>query len=131
MKFDAKRGLVERTTNKLYDGREPYIVLSLDGKARPEWEGFSPTAASATLLGKFLDVKDGAETVLDSFVDAMKLFNDSKYRALADQARSKLAQITDANAPEAQELKSRYQALIANILTDTMKPPPLTDRASR
>src|SRR5262249_19215208 len=47
--FIPKRGLVDKNNN-VYDGPEPYIVISLDGKKRDEWATFSSTMASAAIM---------------------------------------------------------------------------------
>jgi hypothetical protein len=120
-RFEPKQGLLDRATGAPYRGDEPYIVLSLDGKQRDQFAGFAPTAASATILEKFFNVKDGTEAVLDTLLESMKLLSDSKFRSQADAVKRKL----DASPPgsdEAKALKDRYDALLANILTDTMKP---------
>jgi len=96
-------------------------VLSLDGKPREEFAAFSPTAASAVLLEKFFNVKDGSEAALDTLVESMKLLSDSKYRFQADGVKRKL-DAAPAGSDEAKALKERYDALLANILNDTMKP---------
>jgi len=121
LKFEPKKGLVDKSTGAPYKGDEPYIVLSLDGKQREEFAAFAPTAASAVLLEKFFNVKDGSEAALDTLVESMKLLSDSKYRFQADSVKRKLDAAT-AGSDEAKALKERYDALLANILNDTMKP---------
>ena len=41
---------------------------------------FSPTAASAAVLSRFFGIKDGQQLPLDTVIDAIKLFNDLKFR---------------------------------------------------
>lgn len=120
-KFDPKRGLVDRQTNVPYRGDEPYVVLSLDGKKRDELAAFAPTAASAMLLQRFLDVQDGGEAVLDALTDAMKLYSDSRYRMQADTVAKRLEK-AEKNSLEFADLNAKYHALIANIQTESMKP---------
>ena len=52
--FELGTGLV--SNGKPYDGDGPYIVLLLDGKKR-KFKDFTPTAATAALLEKFLNQK--------------------------------------------------------------------------
>ena len=119
-RFIPRRGLVANET--VYDGPEPYIVISLDGKKRPELESFTATAASAAVMQKFFNLKDGAEAAIDALVEGMKLFNDSRFRAQVDAIDKKLAGGIDPNSAEGKELAERRQALAANILNDLMKP---------
>ncbi len=119
-KFIPKRGLVD-PKDREYDGPEPYIVISLDGKKRDEWTTFSATVASAAVMQKFFNVKESGEATLDTVVEAMKLFNDSKFRAQVDAVDRKLSAIDPASS-EFQELTERRKALAANILTDVLRP---------
>jgi hypothetical protein len=47
--------------------------------------------ASAAIMQKFFNVKDGTEAVIDTVVDAMKLYNNSRFRAQVDAIDKKLA----------------------------------------
>jgi hypothetical protein len=120
-RFQPNRGLIDRTSKKVYDGDEPYIVLSLDGRQREEFAGFAPTALTATLLEKFYTIKDGAEAAVETLVDAMTLYSDSRFRLQADSVKRKL-DAAPKNSAEAEALKARYDALLANILNEAMKP---------
>jgi hypothetical protein len=119
-RFIPKRGLVD-SNGKVYDGAEPYVVISLDGKKRDEFASFGATMASSALMQKFYNIKDGTEAALDTVVEAMKLFNDSKFRAKVDAIDKKLAGI-DLNSPEGKDLGEKRNAFAANILNDVMKP---------
>lgn len=121
-KFDTKKGLVDRSSNDPYDGNEPYVVISLDGKKHDDFAQFTPTAASATLLEKFLNVQDGTEATIDAFVQGIKLFSDSKFRAQADAMQKKMDQIQDHDSDQYKELEKRRNAFVENILDDVMKP---------
>ena len=87
---------------------------------------FTPSVASAALLKQFFDIQDGSSAVLDTFVDAMKLFNDSKFRAEADKAQAQIDKLiaggTDPNSDEVKNLQARKKALATNILQDVLKP---------
>ena len=119
-KFVPKRGLVD-ANDKVYDGPEAYIVISLDGKKRDELNDFAATMASSALLQKFYNVKDGTETAIDTAVEAMKLFNDSKFRAQVDAMDRKLVGV-DPASEQGKELVEKRNALAANILSDVLKP---------
>jgi hypothetical protein len=117
--FEVGKGLV--TNGKPYDGDEPYVVLLLDGKKQDAFKDFTPTAATAALLGKFLNQKEGSEIVLGSIIDAIKVFNDVRFRREADRLSSDLDNL-DPNSDEAKALKKKIDALVANISDQLLKP---------
>ena len=119
-KFVPKLGLVG-LGDKVYDGPQPYIVISLDGRKREDLSTFTATMASSALLEKFYNVKDGSEVAIDTVVEAMKLLNDSKFRSQVDAVDRKLAGI-DIDSEEGKALKEKRAALAANILNDVLKP---------
>ena len=119
-RFIPKRGLVGQG-DKVYDGPEPYVVISLDGKKREEWASFSATMASAAVMQKFYNVKDDTETAIDTVVEAMKLFNDFKFRSQVDALDKRIATVA-AGSAELKELTQKRNALAANILTDVLQP---------
>src|SRR5262249_33642301 len=94
-KIDPKRGLVDPQSQKAYSGDEPYILLSLDGAKQDAFSSFAPTAASATVMQKFFNVKDGGQVAMDTLVDALKLYNDSKFRSRADEVKKSLDGVAD------------------------------------
>jgi hypothetical protein len=53
------------------------------------------------------NIKEGSEAVLGAFLDAVKLFNDSKYRSQADAVQKKMDAITDRESAEFKELEKR------------------------
>jgi hypothetical protein len=79
-RFEPNRGLVSHESGKPYQGDEPYLVLSLDGAKREEYEAFTPTMAGAAVLERFFNLREGAEAGLEAFGDAMKLYNDWQFR---------------------------------------------------
>ncbi len=123
--FVPGKGLVDQA-GKTYSGIAPYIVLSLDGKEQPHFANFTQTVASASLLKQFFDVQDGSSAVLDTFVDAMRLLNDSKLRTEADKVQAQIDTLitggADANSDDVKSLKERKKALAANILAEVLKP---------
>lgn len=118
---NPKLGLIDPRTQKVYDGDEPYIVLSLDGRKQDLFATFTPTAASAAIMQRFFNVKEGSEVLMDTLVDALKLYSDSKFRAQADAVKTSINELP-ANSDARKALQDRYDALIANILTDALKP---------
>jgi hypothetical protein len=117
--YVAGRGLVDKA-GKVYDGDEPYVVISLDGAAKPELEKFSPTVASAAVLQRFFQLKDGAEASIDTVVQGIQLVSDVSYR---DKALAKKAQIGAAAAgTDTTALKADYDALVKNISNPALRP---------
>ena len=117
--FELGTGLV--SNGKPYDGDEPYIVLLLDGKKQDAFKDFTPTAATAALLEKFLNQKEGSEIVIGSIIDAIKVFNDVRFRREADRLSTELKNL-DPNGAEGKALKKKIDALIANIGDQLLKP---------
>ncbi|MBX3024669.1 hypothetical protein KF840_07150 [bacterium] len=120
--FELGKGLIHKDTHSVYEGDEPYIVFLLDGTKNDAFEKFTPTAASAALLSRFLTQKEGSELLLNTIVDATKLYNDFKFRSEADRLEEKIKQTPE--GPELEELKKKRKAMIDNILTDLLKPRP-------
>jgi hypothetical protein len=103
-----------------YNGDVPYVVISLDGQQRREYEGFQPTAASAALLDQFFTIKDGTEHTTQTLLDAMRIYNDWKYRKEADGLKEDLAKAT-AGTPEYGRLAQKLKASQANILNKELQ----------
>jgi hypothetical protein len=110
-----ERGQVVDTAEGLYDGDIPYIVISLDGSLQEGLLDFTPTAASAAILSKFLGMKDGQQQLSSSLMDALKLYNDFKFRQEVD----KIDALPE--GAEKKNLKDKRDALSKNILTDLLK----------
>jgi hypothetical protein len=118
--FKLGTGLIDGN-GQPYAGDEPYIVLLLDGKKRDAFKDFTPTAASAALLERFLQQKDGSELVIQSIVDAVKLYSDMRFRKEADKLSERL-QGLDSASEEFAATKKKMDALIANIGEQLLKP---------
>ena len=92
--------------------------------SRPEpykdLEGFTPHAATAGVLQKFFGMKDGAQTVADTLVQAMTLYSDLQYRQKADRLKGELNATSD--GPAKAELQKLYDATVKNIQQDVLKP---------
>jgi hypothetical protein len=118
--FKLGTGLVDKN-GAAYQGDEPYVVLLLDGKKRDAFKDFTPTAATAALLERFLQQKDGSELVISSIVDAVKLYSDFRFRKEADRLASELEGM-DPNSDQAVALKTKIDALLANVGEQLLKP---------
>jgi hypothetical protein len=85
--------------------------------------GRSPTcpAASAALLERFHHIGEGQEQPPDILMDAVGLYNDWQFKEKAEALKAKL----DAAEPDSEEynkLKDQYDAYVANIQTEDLKP---------
>lgn len=103
-----------------YRGDLPYFVVLVDGTKLDELQNFSPTAASAALLDRFFGAKSGQEVLADSLIDALRLYNDVKYRRQVESIDEKLKNMKE--GPDKEALKKTREALLANILQDFLKP---------
>ncbi|MGB9176528.1 MAG: hypothetical protein WCB46_07320, partial [Methanoregula sp.] len=115
---DPKGQVVDKSGNS-YRGEIPFIVISLDGSENKNLESFTPTAATAAVLSRFYGMKDGQQQSLDTLVDAIKLYNDLKYRTEVDKLDKEIGACTDPKKKE--ELTEKRGALAKNILTDLLK----------
>lgn len=113
-------GLVDRQGNA-YGGEEPYVVVSLDGRKNAKLENFAPTVASAAVLSRFFQIKDGQQAAIDTFVEGMRLASDFKYRQRAQGLQAEIAAATGES--EKQTLQDEFAAVIKNISTEALRLP--------
>lgn len=112
-------GLVHKTSNKLYDGKEPYMIINVDGRNRSDIKNFTPKLASASLIEKFYgDNKSGQVT--NSLEDAMSLFNDMKYRTKVERLQNSLKS-EDPSSEQYKKIQKLIEACKKNIENDLMK----------
>jgi hypothetical protein len=119
--FDLDRGLLHKDTGKPYDGDEPYIAFLLDGTQNDSFKNFTPTAASAAILSRFLSQKEGSQVAIETITESFKLYSDLRYRKEADRLQEEIAKLP-AGSEERQKLEQRRDAAIANILEKLLKP---------
>jgi hypothetical protein len=112
-------GLVDANGNK-YEGDEPYIVLSLDGKQRDNLKTYMPTVATAAVLQRFFQIGEGGQVAIDTVAHAIQLASDFKYREQAITLKAKVAAETDAT--EKSKLQAQLDAALKNISNDGLKP---------
>lgn len=103
-----------------YGGDMPYVILAVDGTNREDLASFAPTASSAAVLSKFYGLNDGNRLSLDPLLDALKLYNDFRYRTELDKLDAQIGREKDSAAKE--QLAEKRAALLKNIVTDVMKP---------
>lgn len=111
--------------NKLYDGEYPYVIICLDGREVDEYKMFSPTAATAAQLDKFYNINDGSSQPLGTIIDALKLYNDMKFREKASNVAEKLKGMVK-GSDEYNNMLVQFQAYVSNIGTKELKPSELT-----
>lgn len=119
-RFVRGKGLLD-SNNQPYAKDEPYVVISLDGAERPKLANFAPTVASASVLKKFFNMRDGTSASVDAITEGLKLLSDSKYRIEADTVMKRINALP-ADDPALADLKARHAALVKNITDDRMKP---------
>ena len=112
--------LVDQTSGAPYHGDIPYVVVSLDGTEDKKLEEFSATAASAGLMKQFYNVREGSSTSSEILVDALKYYNDFRYRKEAQELQERLAEATEEN--EKKEIQAQLDAVLKNIQTPWFKP---------
>ncbi|UCH97193.1 MAG: hypothetical protein JSV88_10175 [Candidatus Aminicenantes bacterium] len=117
----SENGQLVDAKGQPYNGDIPYIVISLDGHQIDEYANFSPTSASAALLEKFFKIKDGQKESLEPLMDSLKLYNDWKFRKKADAFALDLKKLPP-DSEEYKKKKEQYNAHVANILDDLLKP---------
>jgi hypothetical protein len=113
-------GLVDKKGNP-YNGDIPYMIISLDGRKNPGYANFAATAASSALLERYYNIREGQDGSLVPILDAIKLYNDWKFRQKADSISTELKNLP-ANSDEYTEKKAEYDATVKNIMDDLLKP---------
>ena len=112
--FDPNRGLIHRASGERYDGDDPVVVLSVDGRKQDALANFSPLMASASMLGRFFSQKPSSEVMMDSLLSAVKLYNDLTYRKKAEDVQKQVAALP-AGSPDIAKLQEQLSAFNANI----------------
>lgn len=119
--YDSRRGMVNRKTQTVYDGDEPYLVISLDGRERPDLADFATTAASASVLKQFFNLGEDVRTPIDTVVEGIKLMSDMRFRTKAMELAKAMERLPE-DSPDRAGLQRRYDALVKNIVNDLFQP---------
>lgn len=119
------RGMLVRIDDETrnYDGPEPYVVLSLDGRENDDFKNFAPTAASAALLDRFYNVQENGAQPLGQLMEGLKLYSDMQFRQKAITALGNMKNL-DKDSKEYKDLQTQCSAYIKNITNDALKPQP-------
>ncbi len=112
--------LVHCQNGKEYKGNAPYIVVNIDGKHRPDLEGYAPKLASAALLEQFYGKKNRSGQFIHTLESALELYNDFTYRKKAEQLLDKIQGIP-IGSDEFLLAKLLFEAYINNIRNDIFK----------
>ncbi len=114
-------GRVVDDKNKPYSGDTPYVLISIDGAEQDEaYKDFTPTVASAAVLERFFAISATGSGATDVIMDALKLYNDMKFRKRAEALKDRLAKMP-AGDPDRADVMEELKANLANILTDELK----------
>ena len=117
--YDPQKGLIDDRGTP-YSGDDPYVVLTLDGKERPELNKFTPTAASAAVLQKFFDMKDRTAASVETIVEGMQLVSDLRLRKKAESLKVRAEAATEPAAKAL--LKAELDAVLKNIDNEVLRP---------
>lgn len=104
--------LLRDQQGEAYAGELPYAVLSLDGTAHADLEGWTAQAASAVLLERFFAPDERLSKALDLTTEALTYYNDVKYQERAAKALKAARQAT---GPERAKLEKLAKAYTKNI----------------
>lgn len=114
-------GRLVDSNGQTYKGDQAYLVISLDGRKTDDFKDFTPTAASAALLDRFFQIREGKEQSFNMLMDAFKLYNDWKFRDKAEKIAKELSDL-DPKSEKYKTKKESYKAMVENILTEMLKP---------
>jgi hypothetical protein len=119
--IDEDGVLVGKHTGNRYDEKYPYVILSIDGAKNPSYEDFQQSTASAELLVRFYNIGENRTQPIDELLKGLRYYSDMNFR---HEAAKLDGQIKDfrGEGEELEKLKERRKALIANILTEELKP---------
>lgn len=115
-------GLVD-ASGAPYQGDEPYVVISLDGKTRPHLENFSATIASAAVLERFFSVKSGGTASIDTLMESIKLASDMRLRGQAEALKRQIEALPAGR--ERDRLLAQRESVLKNIQSPELRPPPI------
>lgn len=112
--------LCHRQSGEEYHGNAPYMIVVIDGRRRPDLEGYTPKLASAALLEQFYGKKNRPDQFIHTLESALELYNDLTYRKKAEQILDKI-QTLPVGSDEFVLAKLLFDAYINNIRNDIFK----------
>jgi hypothetical protein len=114
-------GALVDSTGKIYEGDIPYVIILVHGTEIEDLKDFSPHAASSAVLSRFLGMGEGQSAPTEVILEALKLYNDVKYRVEIDTLDDKIAPLPP-GSEERQRLTAKREALLKNMVTPLLKP---------
>ena len=109
--------LTEKNTNLTFE----IIFDEFPKKVVDSIAGAFTTAASSALLERFYHIGAGQEQPIDILMEAVGLYNDWHFRKRADGLVASLKDDSLSDEKRA-KLQAEYEAYVANILNDDLKP---------
>lgn len=105
-----------------YQGDEPYVVISLDGKPRPHLESFGATVASSAVLERFFALQDGGTASIETLMESVKLASDMRLRGQAEAMKRQIDALPAGR--ERDRLAMQRESVLKNILSPELRPLP-------
>ena len=109
--FDDNQ-LVLAKDGKKYNGNRPYVIMSIDGSEKTQFESFKPTIASAALLKKFYGIKENSS--IDEMMEILQVYNDLEYVKKIKRLTEELKKATEERKTELNALMAAYKKNIKN-----------------
>ncbi|QDT07645.1 hypothetical protein K227x_60730 [Rubripirellula lacrimiformis] len=113
--------LTHAETGRPYDGDIPYVVISLDGRCNDELNHFMSQSAVSLMLSDLTSDAGFDSAHMDELREAVEIYHDYRLRRRADRVGEKLS-MRSPDAADFQQLATEYDALVANINAEALKP---------
>ena len=89
------------------------MIINIDGRQRPEMEGFTPKLATASMLEKFYG-RDQDGQIVKALEEALELYNDLSFRIKAERIFRQMQEFPP-NSDEYILAKALFEAYASNI----------------
>ncbi len=116
---NQRPALMDKATGSRYMGTAPYVIVSVDGRPRPELDDFASRLASAALLEKFYGPQR-EEQVVDVLDTAMRLYNDYIYHNKARDLQQRMS-LLEPGSEEFLKKEELLNAYLKNIQMDLFR----------
>lgn len=103
---------------KAYAGDQPYAILTLDGTAQKEYEGWTAQAASAAITDRYFSGGGALTAAVEIVSKSLALYNDMEYRRRAAEAKAKAAK---AKGDAKEKLLAELEAYKKNIANEEIR----------
>ncbi len=115
---DENYYLVNKSTDEIYDGDIPYIIVNIDGKERKKLTNFQPKVASASTLSRFYG-EDQDNRAIKTIETSLQLQNDLSYLKKIKQLEKGLKKM-DTTSDEYIKCTTLVKAYRKNIQNDEL-----------